>query len=720
MVKSAFTTVVLALCLIVFSKTVLAEQTSDTTTVKRIRIASEPDYPPYCMINKEGKAEGFAIDLFLAAAKSVQLEADIKIGIWERIRKDLEEGRIDALPLVGRTPEREPLYDFTFPYLSLHGAIFVRKGSDIKTKEDLAGKEILVMKGDNSEEYARRINITDKIITKNTFKEAFIELANGDHDAIITQQIIGLNLLEKLELTNVEPLEGTLTDLRQDFCFAVREGNDSLLTLLSEGLSIIIANGTYDEIHLKWFGPALKEEIGWRDILMIFLYFVVPVIGIFSIIAILILRRRVRISTASLVTEIEEHKRTVESLDKQQKFLEEMERVSKVGGWTLDVETEKITWTQGTFAIHGLRATDLDPADVKTSLKFYHPEDMPILEKAFQRTITDGEPYILRLRFRSADGIEKWVSTEGRAEFRDGKVFRLYGNIIDITDQKKIEEEITALKDDLEEKVRERTAELNDKVEKLAKSQKAMLYMVEDLNSITGALNEERRKLEISNKELEAFSYSVSHDLRAPLRGVTGFARILSDEYSDKLDDEGKELIRDIQQNTKNMAQLIDDLLQFSRLSRREISKQELDMQGLFKAIGEEIKSREKGKPIDFIAGEIPNAQGDYSLIKQVVINLLSNAAKFSGKKERIIINVTGEKKQGECIYKVSDNGAGFDMKYVEKLFGVFQRLHLAEDYEGTGVGLAIVHRIIERHGGRVWAKSEEGKGATFYFALPT
>lgn len=720
MAKSGFITVLLALCLILLSVTVLADQPGDTARVKRIRIASEPDYPPYCTINKEGKAEGFAIDLFLAAAKSIHLEVDIKIGIWEKIRKDLEEGRIDALPLVGRMPERESLYDFTLPYLSLHGAIFVRKGSDIKSKEDLAGKEILVMKGDNSEEYVRRINITDKIISKNTFKEAFIELANGYHDALITQRIIGLNLLEKLELTNVEPLEGTLTDLRQDFCFAVREGNDSLLTLLNEGLSNVIANGTYDEIHLKWFGPALKQEIGWRDVLRIFLYFVVPLIIIFSLISILVLRRKVRSKTASLLREIEEHKRTVDSLDKQQKFLEEMERVSKVGGWGYDVESDKITWTRGTFAIYGFRVGDFDPSDVKTDLRFYLPEDRPILQESFQRAITDGEPYILRLRFKSADGIEKWISTEGRAEFRDGKVFRLFGNIIDITDQKKIEEEITALKNDLEEKVKERTTELNDKVEKLARSQKAMLYMVEDLNSITGALNEERRKLEISNKELEAFSYSVSHDLRAPLRGVTGFARILSDEYSHKLDDEGKELISDIRQNTKNMAQLIDDLLQFSRLSRREITRQELDMQGLFNAIGEEIKSREKGKPIDFIAAEIPNARGDYSLIKQVVINLLSNAAKFSGNKERIIIKVTGEINPDECIYKVSDNGAGFDMKYVDKLFGVFQRLHRTDEYEGTGVGLAIVHRIIERHGGRVWAESEPGKGATFYFALPS
>jgi len=719
MVKMKIISAVSALLLILFSLNSYAQDPNDTIKINKIRIASEPDYPPYCMITKDGKPEGFAIDLFLAAAKAVNLQVEIKIGVWEKIRKDLEDGEIDALPLVGRTPEREALYDFTLPYLSLHGAVFVREGSEIKSIKDLAEKEIIVMKGDNAEEYVRRSKITDKIITTKTFQEAFIHLAGGEYDAVITQRIVGINLLKNLDITSVVALGIPLPEFRQDFCFAVKQGNDTLLTILNEGLSIVIANGTYNEIHFKWFGPVIKEKVSWEDVLLIFLYYVVPVIVTISIIAIFILRRKVRISTSSLRNEIEEHKRAEKALNKQQKILEEMERVSKVGGWEYNVETDKVSWTKGTFAIHGLRFTDFDPSNMKADLRFYLPEERSLLEQSFLRAVNLGESYELKLKLLSADGIEKWVKTEGRAKFKDGKVIRVYGNIVDITDQKKAEDELTDLKNQLEKKIEERTAELKEKIEKLDKSQTAMLYMVEDLNSVTAELNKERQKLEISNKELEAFSYSVSHDLRAPLRAVTGFARLLGEGYSKNLDDEGKELLGDIEENTQKMAQLIDDLLQFSRLSRHELNKHKIDMKGLFAAISEEVKSSHTDIPVEFMIDNLPEALGDYSLIKQVVINLLSNAAKFSEKKKEIIIIVTGEINSEECIYCVSDRGVGFDMKYYDKIFGVFQRLHSNAEYEGTGVGLAIVNRIVMRHGGRVWAESEIGNGARFYFSLP-
>lgn len=295
----------------------------------KIRIASEPDYPPYCFVDVNGEPRGFSIDLIKEAAKAIGLELDIKIGVWNIIKRDLAEGKIDALPFVGRTPEREELYDFTFSYLSLHGAVFVRKGTTgINSINDLKNKVIAVMKGDNAEEFIRRQNVSEKIYTTNTFGEAFHRLAAGEFDAVITQRIMGINLLEEMKLSdNIIPLNIQLPEFRQDFCFAVTKGNKDLLLLLNEGLSIVIANNKYDEIHNKWFGPAIKEELSFNDIMKIILFTLIPLVIIMTISFVVFLKREIRKRTRSLKSEIAEHKKTVEHLHEQQLKLKQSEEI---------------------------------------------------------------------------------------------------------------------------------------------------------------------------------------------------------------------------------------------------------------------------------------------------------------------------------------------------------------------------------------------------------
>lgn len=230
---------------------------------------------------------------------------------------------------------------------------------------------------------------------------------------------------------------------------------------------------------------------------------------------------------------------------------------------------------------------------------------------------------------------------------------------------------------------------------------------------------ERTAQLEATNKELEAFSYSVSHDLRAPLRAIDGFSRILFEDYSDRLDDEGRRILNTIRQNTQNMGQLIDDLLAFSRLGRQDMKPSNLDIAAIAKAVFEELKPNTNWRKVDLNINTLPPGQGDRAMIRQVFVNLLSNAIKFTGTRENPIIEVGGWIEDKENIYYVRDNGVGFDMQYVNKLFGVFQRLHRQDEFEGTGVGLAIVQRVIHRHDGRVWAEGKVGEGATFYFTLP-
>lgn len=226
-------------------------------------------------------------------------------------------------------------------------------------------------------------------------------------------------------------------------------------------------------------------------------------------------------------------------------------------------------------------------------------------------------------------------------------------------------------------------------------------------------------RLEAMNKELEAFSYSVSHDLRAPLRAIDGFSRIMLEDCADRLDDEGRRFLNIIRSNTQKMGLLIDDLLAFSRLGRQEIRRMDTDMEALVTSVVESLRATVPERVLQFDVKHLPPAYGDRSMLQQVFMNLLSNAIKYTRPKEKAVIEIGCWSEGDENTYYVKDNGVGFEMEYVNKLFGVFQRLHSEEEFEGTGVGLAIVQRVIHRHSGRVWAEGKLNEGATFYFTLP-
>jgi PAS domain S-box-containing protein len=225
-------------------------------------------------------------------------------------------------------------------------------------------------------------------------------------------------------------------------------------------------------------------------------------------------------------------------------------------------------------------------------------------------------------------------------------------------------------------------------------------------------------QLELTNKELESFSYSVSHDLRAPLRSINGYTQILQEEHADKLDEEPRRLFSIIRKNAKKMGALIDDLLEFSRMGRKELARVEMDVNKMVEGIVAEGKNTAKSE-VEIKVNDLLPAFGDPMLISQVFVNLISNAIKYSSKLPKPVIEIGSFANEDEIVYYVKDNGAGFDMSYAHKLFGVFQRLHSSNEFEGTGVGLAIVQRIVIKHGGRVWAEGKLNEGATFYFSLP-
>ena len=253
----------------------------------------------------------------------------------------------------------------------------------------------------------------------------------------------------------------------------------------------------------------------------------------------------------------------------------------------------------------------------------------------------------------------------------------------------------------------------------------APLYFVRIVEDITERKDLEHRvavrteQLEATNKELESFSYSVSHDLRSPLRAISGYTRMLEEDHGAHLDEEAKQWLTVVRNEAGRMAELIDDLLAFSRLGREHFKSAAIDMMALVQEVAAEL--RPTAVPATRIeVDSLPPASGDRASLRQVWVNLIGNAIKYSAKCDQPRVRISGKNLQGETVYRVEDNGAGFDMRYYNKLFGVFQRLHSFEEFAGTGIGLAIVQRVVARHGGRVWAESELGRGAIFYFSLPS
>jgi light-regulated signal transduction histidine kinase (bacteriophytochrome) len=259
----------------------------------------------------------------------------------------------------------------------------------------------------------------------------------------------------------------------------------------------------------------------------------------------------------------------------------------------------------------------------------------------------------------------------------------------------------------------------HDELGKLAADFNSMALQVTRAHqSLEQQVKTRTKELEAANKELESFSYSVSHDLRAPLRAVSGYAMMLKEDYEDSFDAEAKRITGNIISNVKMMGRLIDDLIAFSRLGKREVARRNVDMKALAEACTSELLNGWPEEKFNLVVSDLPGCFGDEDLLKQVWINLIGNALKYSSRTAAPLVEIGHTRNGNGAIWFVRDNGAGFDMKYADKLFKVFQRLHSQEEFEGTGIGLALVRRIIDKHKGKIWAESAPGSGAVFYFTL--
>jgi PAS domain S-box-containing protein len=351
-----------------------------------------------------------------------------------------------------------------------------------------------------------------------------------------------------------------------------------------------------------------------------------------------------------------------------------------------DIPTGTIHWAGDIEQITGYTAEEFQHVNIEGWEERLHPDDRRKTIEILKSHSVGSERHYKNIgyRFQRKDGVYIYIEESG-VFLRDetGKAYRMLGTMKDISERKRVEQQIQALNRSLEQRVKDRTAQL-----------------------------------EAANKELEAFSYSVSHDLKSPLRALDGFSQIILEDYADRLDDRGMDCLARIRSASQRMGQLIEDMLKLSRITQKEMKFAEVDLSALARKIVDELQAENPERKVDFVVPPTLPVRGDASLLQIALQNLLGNAWKFTALKSEARIELGSMRQDGREVHFVRDNGAGFNMDYAIKLFQAFQRLHRKEEFEGTGIGLAIVKRIVMKHGGEIWARSEIGQGATFYFTL--
>jgi PAS domain S-box-containing protein len=382
------------------------------------------------------------------------------------------------------------------------------------------------------------------------------------------------------------------------------------------------------------------------------------------------------------IQDITESKAAAMALRNAKEFAENLIRTANTIIVWLDADGRIMLFNEAAEQVTGYTRAELEE---KNWFEVLVPRARyPQVWTEFARLLNGGQPVSFENPVLTKSGEERIIVWQNSEVQEEGRIVGTISFGMDVTDRRRAEEGIRQLNAELEHRVRDRTA-----------------------------------ALEATNNELEAFSYSVSHDLRAPLRAIDGFTRILVEDHAKALDPEGRRVLDVISKEGQRMGQLIDDLLAFSRLGRRALRPEEVDLTALAREIFKAMAEHEPKRRLKLRLTPLPPAYADPSLIRQVLVNLIDNAVKYTRPRKVAEIQIGGAVQGSENVYYVKDNGAGFDMQYADKLFGVFQRLHSDEEFEGTGVGLALVQRIVRRHGGRVWAEGKVDEGATFFFTLP-
>jgi PAS domain S-box-containing protein len=630
---------------------------------------------PKIFTDSSGKASGFFIQLLEKIATQEGWSLVYVQCEWAACLQDLQDGQIDLMPDMAYSTERDAIFDFhKIPVIESWSRVYASQDSSINKISDLAGKRIAVLNGSIQQTVFQQLmdgfGYKVTLVPADSFDQAFTLAANGLADAAISNQLFGDYFYQKygLEKTTIDfdPVE---------LFYATAQGrNSDLLEAIDRDLGKWIPDPKSP--YYTTLGTWTPTEPNHIPLYVIWVISGIVVLLLAAAGMIYLLRRQVKARTNYL-------QQANTELQKSEQRYQTLARISPVGIFRADPNGATTYVNPKWCAISGLSA---DQALGDGWLAAVHPDDRGRLSRGWQKSTRLHQESFSDYRFLLPDGSTAWVLGQAVPELNpENQIVGYVGTITDITERKQAEEKIHKLNADLELRVEQRTAQL-----------------------------------QAANKELESFSYSVSHDLRAPLRAISGFSEIIARRHRANLNEEGQHYVDNIVRASERMAHLIDDLLTYARLGRSGVRMESVSLANLLN----EIYKNMQGHLTEIdgtltISKKLPIVKGDQTLLNQVFTNLLENAFKYHKPDVSPQVSLTFTNEAHYVVIKVSDNGIGIPLEYQEKIFNMFQRLHSEEEYPGTGIGLATVRKSVELLGGSAWVESEEGKGSTFFVRLP-
>ena len=645
-----------------------------------VRLAPDPHFPPLEYFDDQGVYTGLVADYFKVIEQRLNIKIEyVRYDSWDEVLMAVREGEIDGITAAQITPERQAYLVYTSELMDIPNVIITR--NDVKGElnfSEMSNMSVAVTRGYAAAEYIRanypKINLH---LTNNDF-EALTSVSFKQADATVVNEAIASYLIDQHGISNLR-IAGD-SGKSNSLAIAVRREYPILRDILEKGLNSINIQERQDIysgwVHLGSKYPPVFGRYFWVSFTIGGA--VITLLLLFILLWNVTLHNRVRQRTDELKQELEVRRKA------EKEIVEKTDELNRIFSLSLDLLS--ISNFEGQFiklnpAWEWTLGYTSEELEGRLYMDFIHPDDLAGTGEMLDQ-IREGKDVIdFTNRFRSKDGSYRWIEWR----FKPYQKNLVYAAARDITERRQNEEKIHELNTSLEQRVQERTAQL--------------------LNS---------------NQELESFSYSVSHDLRAPLRSIDAYCKILQEEEGIKISAESQTNFSRVRLAVKHMSNLIDDLLRLSRITRSKMELEEMDLCNLAWKIFTDLRNEQPDRNIQLITPDNLVIYADKNLMSIALENLLRNAWKFTGKNPSGVIEVGKIFKDEKWVYFIRDNGAGFDMMYVDRLFRSFERLHSFQDYEGTGIGLAMVQRIIHRHGGRVWAEGEVDKGAVFYFELPS
>ncbi|MDR3581590.1 MAG: transporter substrate-binding domain-containing protein [Oryzomonas sp.] len=647
---------------------------------KQLLLLGDRDYPPVNFI-ENGVAKGVMIDIVRAISQAVGRQVKIELTDWKDAQVRVQKGEADGLIGMSVTEERKKLFDFTEPVARNEFSLFVRSTEmSIRGINDLAGLTVAVTGGGLPRQFMEtRSGI--RLVPVDTYRDGLERLTDGRVDVFAADRWVAAYTAQKNHIHGVKIVGAPFASLPAAIAF--RKGNPQLVGECNRAIEELQRNGT--------IGRVLDT---WRPQEMVFITqgrvreIVIAAVSVF----LLIIAAFMALWIAALKKQIRERKRTEESLRlSEDRLRATIEKTPNVAVQWYDEQGRILFWNQASERIFGWNAEDAIGRTLGQLI--FTPEEgvsfRDMLPQIKQNGKTIGP---CEFNFHRKDGTEGvCLSTIFDIPFEEGTSLFVCMDV-DVTERKQADTEIRLLL----EQVQQNAMELEKHVA------------------------ERTAQLKAANEQLEAFAYSVSHDLKAPLRGIDGYSRLLLQDYAPHLDDDGRFFIITIRESAQQMQQLIDDLLAYSRLERRNMAVGAIQLPAFADAVLDTFSSQMASRGITLKKTINPaTIQADAEGLGIALRNLVDNSIKFTLNTPEPVIEIGGNVTETSYVLWVRDNGIGFDMQYHDRIFEIFQRLQRAEEYPGTGIGLALVNKSMERMNGRTWAESKTGKGATFYLEVP-